>query len=208
MYKWILNRKRFRPLLFVFNIIVYSVNMALIYISIYMFFCIQTGIHTDWFAKAMASVSETDLFFSNQSDIIFKAMTITFFCVCIFAVIIMLGYRYMQLQEEKKEVGIFLVCGYQKQRMILPLFAEVFCDIIISIPFARLIAVYMQYFIQSDAVFLQIQRERGYVQTDSIVILLLLVFLSGGIMLIQTIIYVNRLKKTHLDNVLEGVQIE
>lgn len=205
MYKWILNRKRLRPLLFVFNIIVYSVNLALIYVSIYMFLCIQTGIHTDWFARAMENASETNMFFSNQSEVIFKAMTITFLCVCIFASVVMLGYRYMQLQEEKKEVGIFLICGYHNKKMLPLLFAEVFCDIVISIPFSRLIAVYMQYFIQSDAVFLQIQRERGYALADSIVVLLFSAFLSGGIMLIQTIIYVNRLKKIHLDNMLKGV---
>ncbi len=207
MYQWILNRKRLRPLLFIFNIIVYSVNIALIYISIYMFFCIQTGIHTDWFARAMSNASKVDLFFSNQSDVIFKAVTVTFFCVCIFSVIIVIGYRYMQLQEEKKEVGIFLVYGYHRQKMILPLFIETLCDIAISIPFARLIAMYIQHFMQSDTIFLQIQKERRFLLTDSIMILLFSAVLLGSVMFIQTIIYINRLKKIHLDNMLKGVQI-
>lgn len=208
MYQWIWNKKRQRPLIFLFSMIIYSVNLALINVSIYMYLCIYTGIHTDWYSRAMINMSETDYFFSSQSEVIFQALIITFLCVCIFAAGIMMGYRYMQLKEEEKEIGTFLVCGYSRKSMILPVFAEGFLDLAVSIPFSKIIAVYIQYFIGSDEIFFQILRERAYTFTDSVVTLLFSAVISGFVLLLQSVFFVNGLRKKQLSIMLKGVQKE
>lgn len=49
---WLINRKKYKPFIYIITIVVYAANMALLMICVRFAYCIIKGIQTDWYKKA------------------------------------------------------------------------------------------------------------------------------------------------------------
>lgn len=204
MFWWIVNKKCMRPVMFIFNLIVYAINIALISESVYMFLCIHAGLETDWYAIAMERMSEMDVFFSNQSQVIFQALIITFVSVCIFSLAITAGYRFIQLQSERNILGMYITMGYGGRQLFQQILLDVLSDVIICVPLAGIFYMYIQYFISQEPVFVHIQEGWDNWYANEMVVLIMSVMAVGIVLIVQSAIYIKRLKEKTPRSLING----
>ena len=77
---WLINRKKYKPFIYIITIVVYAANMALLMICVRFAYCIIKGIQTDWYKKAELTASRDDMFFADKSQVVFFTLAIVFVC--------------------------------------------------------------------------------------------------------------------------------
>ena len=96
---WLINRKKYKPFIYIITIVVYAANMALLMICVRFAYCIMKGIQTDWYNKAVLTASRDDLLFADQSPVVFFTLSIVFVFIILFALLVILGYRSAALRQ-------------------------------------------------------------------------------------------------------------
>ena len=109
---WLINRKKYKPFIYIITIVVYAANMALLMICVRFAYCIMKGIQTDWYKKAELTASRDDMFFADKSQVVFFTLAIVFVFIILFALLVILGYRRLLLENMKRDTAVLFIQGY------------------------------------------------------------------------------------------------
>ena len=135
---WLINRKKYKPFIYIITIVVYAANMALLMICVRFAYCIIKGIQTDWYKKAELTASRDDMFFADKSQVVFFTLAIVFVFIILFALLVILGYRRLLFENMKRDTAVLFIQGYREEKILLFFMTDVMADILISIPLANL----------------------------------------------------------------------
>lgn len=206
MTVWILNRKRLKSFSFIVSVLVYTVNMALIHTCIRFSDCILAGMKMDWYQTSVQFAEEYDVFFLDKAEMILVTLMFVFSFVAIFSVLVVLGYRKMQLTGETSETALFLIQGYKKTMLWKGLTEEGTADLIISLPFSLLLSQVIIQQLCKDSMFRLILTFTSQNTGKSIVYALLPCILLAMVFIIQAAWYLKRNCKQGLAQMLRSIE--
>jgi hypothetical protein len=196
--EWIVNRKKYKPLLHIVTVLIYAVNMALFMVGIRFIYCIYAGMHTDWYEKSAMEMTENDIFFMEKSDMIFITLLITFLFIMIFALSVIWGYRKLLLMEMKRDLAVYFIQGYDKKQMFSLLSADCLYDLLVSVPYAFIITKIISIIVSRNHVYSLILSSDGQSLT-LVMINIVLSFLGITLLLaIQSALCLTKIKKRGL----------
>lgn len=202
---WILNRKKFKSFSFAISILVYTVNMALIRTCIRFFDCIFAGMKMDWYQTSVQFAEEQDVFFMDKAETILITLMLVFSFVTVFSILVVLGYRKMQLIGELSETALFLIQGYKKTLLWKALTEEGTADLIISLPFSLLLSEIIVQNLCQDSMFRLILTFTGHNTGNAVFYTLFPCVLLTAVFMIQTAWYLKSNCRRGFMQMLRGV---
>lgn len=78
------------------------------------------------------------MFFADKSQVVFFTLAIVFVFIILFALLVILGYRRLLLENMKRDTAVLFIQGYREEKILLFFMTDVMADILISIPLANL----------------------------------------------------------------------
>ena len=205
MAGWILNRKKYKVVSFLISVLIYTVNTALISICIRFSDCILAGMRMDWYEHSVRLALQDDVFFLDKVELILVTLMIVFSFVILFSVLVVWGYRKLQLTGEVGETAQFLIQGYPKGRLWQALAGEAVIDLAVSLPFAFILSEMIVQRLCKESMFRLILTFSEQSVGKAFVYKLLPFLLLAAVFMVQAVLFLRKYCKNGLSKMLRGV---
>lgn len=205
MAGWILNRKKYKAFSFLVSVLIYTVNLALISVCIKFGDCIFVGMRMDWYEHSVRLALQDDVFFLDKVELILVTLVIVFSFVVIFSVLVVWGYRKLQLTGETSETAQFLIQGYSKGQLWQALSGEAVIDLAVSLPFAFILSEIIIQRLCRQSVFRLILTFSEQGVGKAFLYKFLAFVLLAAVFMVQAVFFLKKYYKHGLSRMLRGV---
>lgn len=138
---WVIKRKLHCPLSTLGEILVLSVELVMILTAVRLLILILRTGNADWYQAALMLEMESDTLFQEKSDAILGIFELVIVIVIVFCVISLVMFCRYRIRQMNREIQIFYLCGYRRNKIHGYLTSYFLLDGILSLPLICLGAV-------------------------------------------------------------------
>ena len=117
-----------------------TAELALLSICTLLFRVVIQSRRTGWYKTAVRLQVSTNVFAGIQNENIFAVLAVAVGFVVLFAVISVCIVRRLQLEQMRKQLGMFLTCGYTRGKVVRMLGIDSGIDLLVAVPFSLVLA--------------------------------------------------------------------
>lgn len=190
MKEYIFNKRKQEKAISICSIFFWIINFVFLQLSVNMFMKIFYSANSDWFEVAAQKEALNDEFFLNRTELIMNTIVIILVAVVAFSMITVILLRKLQLKNMLTQMGVYVVVGYSRKKIVGIAMVDVIADMIIAFPISIILSSVVWAVLAKNEMIAALLEVMGNKWWMDIVTYILCVVIMLIVMLIYSVIFV------------------